>query len=60
MWKKSRGLNALYIHTKVCGHPFKLVDSAISAISPPQVWFILGSNLQMPEGTTFICTNNST
>uniref|UniRef100_A0A673WPB2 Myosin, heavy chain 10, non-muscle n=1 Tax=Salmo trutta TaxID=8032 RepID=A0A673WPB2_SALTR len=27
---------------------------------PPQVWFILGSNFQMPEGTTFICTNNST
>ena len=23
---------------------------------PPQVWFILGSNFQMPEGTTFICT----
>jgi hypothetical protein len=22
--------------------------------------FILGSNFQMPEGTTFICTNNST
>jgi hypothetical protein len=27
---------------------------------PPQVWFILGSNFQMPEGTTFICTNNRT
>ena len=27
---------------------------------PPQVWFILGSNFQTPEGTTFICTNNST
>ena len=27
---------------------------------PAQVWFILGSNFQMPEGTTFICTNNST
>ena len=26
----------------------------------PQVWFILGSNFQTPEGTTFICTNNST
>uniref|UniRef100_A0A8C8HQT3 Fibronectin type-II domain-containing protein n=1 Tax=Oncorhynchus tshawytscha TaxID=74940 RepID=A0A8C8HQT3_ONCTS len=26
----------------------------------PQVWFILGSNFQMLEGTTFICTNNST
>uniref|UniRef100_A0A8C8LME5 RNA/RNP complex-1-interacting phosphatase n=1 Tax=Oncorhynchus tshawytscha TaxID=74940 RepID=A0A8C8LME5_ONCTS len=26
---------------------------------PPHVWFILGSNFQMPEGTTFICTNNS-
>jgi hypothetical protein len=26
---------------------------------PPQVWF-LGSNFQTPEGTTFICTNNST
>ena len=26
---------------------------------PPQVWFILGSNFQTPEGTTFICTNNS-
>jgi hypothetical protein len=24
---------------------------------PWQVWFILGSNLQTPEGTTFICTN---
>uniref|UniRef100_A0A674AKY2 Urocanate hydratase 1 n=1 Tax=Salmo trutta TaxID=8032 RepID=A0A674AKY2_SALTR len=27
---------------------------------PPQVWFILGSIFQMPEGTTLICTNNST
>uniref|UniRef100_A0A8C7R3D7 Calcium/calmodulin-dependent protein kinase type IV n=1 Tax=Oncorhynchus mykiss TaxID=8022 RepID=A0A8C7R3D7_ONCMY len=27
---------------------------------PTQVWFILGSNFQTPEGTTFICTNNST
>ena len=26
----------------------------------PQVWFILGNNFQTPEGTTFICTNNST
>ena len=25
-----------------------------------EVWFILGNNLQTPEGTTFICTNNST
>uniref|UniRef100_A0A8K9UJ63 Diacylglycerol kinase n=1 Tax=Oncorhynchus mykiss TaxID=8022 RepID=A0A8K9UJ63_ONCMY len=25
-----------------------------------KVWFILGSNFQTPEGTTFICTNNST
>ena len=27
---------------------------------PPQVWFILGSNFQTPEGTTLIYTNNST
>ena len=27
---------------------------------PPQVWFILGRNFQTPEGTTCICTNNST
>ena len=27
---------------------------------PPQVWFILRSNFQTPEGTMFICTNNST
>ena len=26
----------------------------------PQVCFILGSNFQTPEGTTFICTKNST
>jgi hypothetical protein len=26
---------------------------------PPQVWFILGSNFQTSEGTTFICTNHS-
>ena len=27
---------------------------------PPQAWYILGSNFQTPEGTTFNCTNNST
>jgi hypothetical protein len=26
---------------------------------PPQVWYILGRNFQMPEGTTFICTNST-
>ena len=35
-------------------------DLIIFFCRPPQVWFIIGSNFQMPEGTTFICTNNST
>ena len=48
---------------------FKLSDSLLEIMGKSKeisqdlrkiVWFILGSNFQTPEGTAFICTNNST
>jgi hypothetical protein len=42
------------------GNPKEISQDLKQKCRPPQVWFILGSNFQMPESTTFICTNNST
>ena len=44
----------------IMGKSKKISQDLRKNCRPPQVWFILRSNFQMPEGTMFICTNNST